>query len=451
MSNVLIPNIKIGVLQSGKLLHEIVIDDKRDVYIGTSLKSTITMNGEGLPDNVVLIKYMNGQYYLNILEGFSGKIFDGDKTTQLDNIKDDPDIIEKGGTFFLPMSDDVRGMITLKDHMLLFKIYSSEAVPKELPKEFKGPFFGSDMDVSFFIILSLFIFGYIFLTYSFSKVKHVEVEEVGQIPERFARLIMNKPIVHNKETVKSTEQKPLDKKVEKKENEGAASSNKKRLAGNLGTTKQGGKVATKSSAEVVRSAGIIGIIGSRGSGGTVANLFQQGGFEQKLDKALKGVSGLYVAKNIEEAKMKKGTGVDSKGVDVGALKTTTGSGLVAFGSHNAAATNIVGNIKEKDMGGEGKMNPNVVARTLSQHVSAFQYCYNKSLQNDPKLNGELKVRFVIKEDGSVDGKEMEFEGSAAKDGDLTSCVQRVFSRMKFPSPKGGEVVVNYPLNFMAQN
>jgi len=53
--------------------------------------------------------------------------------------------------------------------------------------------------------------------------------------------------------------------------------------------------------------------------------------------------------------------------------------------------------------------------------------------------------------GEVAKDRMGFSGNTSKDKNLTSCVQRVFSRIKFPDPKGGEVIVNYPLNFTAQN
>ena len=461
MDKPVLQNIKIGILQSGRLINEIVVEGARDISIGSSLENTITVDEKDFPETSPFLEYSNGQYYLVVLKGFRGKIFDGDDTISLDDVKNNPDTMNKEGKLLLPLSSNVRGMITLNKNTILFKIYFSEQVPKELPPEFKGSFFGGDVDVPFVTILSIFMVIYFALTYAFSTVKYVDKIEFEKIPEKFARLIMDNPRSFKKEKTKSTkvvknEEKKKQLKdiklAEKKHDTKATSNGRRRVAGSLGTTKPGGGAVTtsKNPSEVVRSAGIIGIIGSKGSGGTVANLFKQSGFEQKLDKALKGVSGLYVGKTQEEAKMKRGAG-EAKGIDVGSLKTTTGSGVVAFGSSNTSATSIIGKIDEKDVEGEGKMSPSVIAKILSQHVSAFQYCYNKALQSNPKLNGELKVKFIIRENGAVDGRNLEFNGPAARDLNLTSCVQRVFSRIKFPSPKGGDVIVNYPLNFMAQN
>ncbi|MFH1222850.1 MAG: AgmX/PglI C-terminal domain-containing protein [Pseudomonadota bacterium] len=451
MDKAAVPNLKIGVLESGRLINEIVIDDTSDVTIGTSLESTITVVEENFPGILPFLKYGDdGRYYLVFMRGVTGKIFDGDDIILLDGINPRPECVNKFGHQALPLSGNMRGMLNLKQNTILFKIYPSEVIPKKLPSEFKGGFFGGDFDLSFGIILTTLLISYAVLAYSFSRVEYVEKIEFEKIPEKFARLIMDMPAIpkeEKKQKVASIE----DKKKEEEKNKNEKKPDKKKVVGALGTKKPGSGVTTgKNPSELVRTAGIIGIIGSKGSGGTVANLFQQSGFEQKLDKALKGVSGLYVAKNMEEAKMKKGT-TEGKGIDVGSLKTTTGTGVVAFGTSNATAANIIGKASDSDIVGEGKMSPNVIARILSQHVSAFQYCYNKALQGNPRLGGELKVKFLIKENGAVDSRNIQFSGVVAKDGNLTSCVQRVFSRIKFPSPKGGDVVVNYPLNFMAQN
>jgi len=455
MEKTKLQHVKIGILQSGRLINEIVIDDPRNVSIGTSLESTITIDEENFPETTPFLEYSNGKYYLVILKEATGSLFDGDNTISLSpgDVKNNPDVISLGRHHAIPLSSNVRGMMMLRKNTILFKVYLSEPVPKELPPEFRGSLLTRNLDVPFATILSLFFIGYLVLTYSFSKVKYVEDIEFEHIPEKFARLIMDNPNLVKKEKPKETKivKKEESKDTKKKNETKPTPPPKKSITSIVGTTKQMAGVKTgKNPSEVVRSAGIIGIIGSKGRGGTVANLFQQGGFEQKLDKALKGVSGLYVTKTAEEAKMKRGS-LEGKGLDVGSLKTTTGSGLVAFGTNNASAANIIGKIGEKDIEGEGKMNPSVIAKVLSQHVSAFQYCYNKALQGNPKLSGELKVRFIIKQNGVVDGGALEFGGTASRDTSLTSCVQRVFSRIKFPSPKGGEVVVNYPLNFMAQN
>ncbi|MCX6111805.1 MAG: AgmX/PglI C-terminal domain-containing protein [Proteobacteria bacterium] len=452
--NTIIPNIKIGVLQNGKLLNEIVINDTRNVFIGKSLDNTITINEENFEETFQILNYSRNRYYLNINKNIEGKIFEGVNSFHVKDLINHPDAIQKNNAVSYPLSNDTRGMLLIGNNTILFKLYSAEPIPKRLPKEFRGNFFGGYFDISFFVILLFIIAGYVVLINSFSKVKPRTDINFEKIPERFARLIMDNPVPVKKEE-KIVEQKveerakELEKKAEnKKNNTEKTEANKNEIKRN--TIKPGGNNEEKKIAEVVRSSGIIGVIGSRGKGGNIANLFQEQGFNTKLDKALKGVSGLYAGTSIKEAKMKRGSG-DATGIEIGSLKATTGSGLIAFGPQSAAASNILGDIGSKDIGGSGSMNPSVIAKTLAQYIGAFQYCYNKALQGNPRLKGELKVRFTILMNGMTDKNTVSFLGAAARDTSLTSCIYRVFSRIKFPSPKGGEVTVSYPMNFTAQN
>ena len=458
----MVPNIKIGVLHSGKLIHELLVDELKDVTIGTSLNNTITVETSNFYENFSFLVFNNGKYYLNVYRGAVGKIFEGKNILSLADIPNHPDVVQRGEVYTLPLSDDMRGIFIVEKETILFKIYPSEPIPEKLPKEFNGGLLSSEFDFAFFSILTAFVLTYILLVISFSNVKVQEQMRFEQIPERFARLIMNSPDPFKNISQKKTEVKDVVKKEEKIEpKQKTANVDKKRANNNtrerandkvsaIVSARPGGGNNKKNTSEIVRSAGIIGIIGSKGKDGSVANLFRSGDFNEKLNKALKGVSGLKAATSITEAKMKRGSG-DAQGIEVGDLKSVTGSGLVAFGNNNAAAVNILGNIGEADIEGEGRMSPSVIAKILAQHVGAFQYCYNKALQGNPKLGGELKVRFTIQTDGIVDKKNIGYSGPASRDNNLGSCVGRIFGRMKFPNPKGGEVIVNYPLNFMSQS
>ncbi|HOW16500.1 MAG TPA: hypothetical protein PK443_02180, partial [bacterium] len=410
MSN--IPNIKIGLLESGRLINEVLVDELKDVSIGTAFDNTIVVNIEGFYKRFPILQYSEDKYYLNVPKGFGGKLFHGDKALSMEDAKAHPGVSINGDVMTIPLSDNVRVILLFDRHTLLLKIYPSEKTPRKLPREYRGGIFTSDFDFTFFTILIGFLFAYVLIVNSFSNVKYTNGNvSFEKIPERFARLIMDKPDQFKTKkrqdikerakpanaSVKMADTKKTDSDRKKSGNgsKDKALRNKGVTIASKGRAGGGGVETKKSSSEVVRSAGIIGIIGSRGKGGTVANLFQEGGFSDKLDKALKGVSGLRTGSSIDEAKIKRGSG-DASGVDIGSLKTTTGSGLVAFGGSNeSGAVNILGEIGGDDVEGAGTMSPAVIAKVLSQHVSAFQYCYNKALKSNPRLSGELKVKFMI--------------------------------------------------------
>jgi hypothetical protein len=453
----MIPNIKIGVLQDGRLINEVVIDKPSDVSIGTGIDNTVTISGNAPKTDKVLV-YSKGKYYLKLSDNLPGKVFEGSTSYSIKQLASRPDLVKLGNSVYVPLASDVKGSLTYDNNTILFKVYPSISTPKLLPKEFRGGLL-SDVDLGFFVLLVVFFFSYYLLISNFHKFAPAEKVQFEDVPERFARLILDKPIViKQKEKKKEVTLKPKLKKKEvvkgaKKTGKKTKTTNTKVKKNVSGTKRRGGGriLNKKSAAELVRTAGIIGIIGSKGKGsGAVSNLFTEKGFGSKLDKALKGVSGLRAGRSLKSARMKRG-GSSAKGIDIGQLKADTGAGAVAFGSKNVEAINVLGNIENEDVEGEGTIDPKKIAKTLAKHVGAFQYCYNRALRTNPRLSGEVKVRFTILESGKVDRTDMSYSGPASKDKSLTSCIFRVFRRIIFPKPKGGIVTVNYPLNFSAQN
>ena len=215
MNNMIVPNVKIGVLHSGKLINELIADELKDVTIGTSLNNTITVHSHNFYETFSFLVYNDGKYYLNMYRGASGKIFEGKNVLSLSDVPNHPDAVQRGELFTLPLSNDVRGILHVGKETILFKIYPSEPIPKELPKEFRGGFLSSEFDYSFFTILCVFILGYILLVTSFSHVKVTEQIRFEQIPERFARLIMNAPDPFKNNKIKKTDLKEFEKMQEK--------------------------------------------------------------------------------------------------------------------------------------------------------------------------------------------------------------------------------------------
>jgi hypothetical protein len=104
-----------------------------------------------------------------------------------------------------------------------------------------------------------------------------------------------------------------------------------------------------------------------------------------------------------------------------------------------AETSAPGTIKA------GRLAPEVIQGVVRQNFGKFRACYEAGLKKDPKLAGDIKVRFVIKEDGTVtDAKD---EGSTLADKDVVACVVGAVSPMTFPKPEGGIVTVVYPIKF----
>ncbi len=95
---------------------------------------------------------------------------------------------------------------------------------------------------------------------------------------------------------------------------------------------------------------------------------------------------------------------------------------------------------------QGSLDKEIIRRVVRQHRNEIRYCYEKQLQKNPKLSGEVKVKFIISGTGSVMSAVV--SDSTLKNSKVQQCMTKKIRRWVFPEPKGGgTVIVNYPFKF----
>lgn len=68
------------------------------------------------------------------------------------------------------------------------------------------------------------------------------------------------------------------------------------------------------------------------------------------------------------------------------------------------------------------------------------------MRRDSTLEGKLTVRFVIAKDGKVSSSQV--KATTLPHGSVEACVVDRFTKLRFPEPKGGGIViVAYPFIF----
>lgn len=79
-------------------------------------------------------------------------------------------------------------------------------------------------------------------------------------------------------------------------------------------------------------------------------------------------------------------------------------------------------------------------------------CYDKALQDNPGIKGDLVVSFVINPDGTVKQAEVNWAESDLHVPELDTCATEVIKGLQFPaSSRGLESKVDYPFNFNPPN
>jgi hypothetical protein len=93
-----------------------------------------------------------------------------------------------------------------------------------------------------------------------------------------------------------------------------------------------------------------------------------------------------------------------------------------------------------------QMTPKDVMKTMRPVTGKVQACFKAGLKRDGSTNGEVKIRFVITNDGTV--RVWRDDGSSMTDGDVTQCVGELVKKLKFPKQKSpGDAWGSYAINF----
>lgn len=97
----------------------------------------------------------------------------------------------------------------------------------------------------------------------------------------------------------------------------------------------------------------------------------------------------------------------------------------------------------------GFLSREQIERVVRRHTRGIRYCYERELQDDPGLEGQVVANWTIDLDGTVSRRSIEENTMGNRN--VESCLLREIGRMRFPEPDGGMVVVRYPFTFRSSS
>jgi hypothetical protein len=87
-----------------------------------------------------------------------------------------------------------------------------------------------------------------------------------------------------------------------------------------------------------------------------------------------------------------------------------------------------------------------VKKTMKAQMGKVNACYKTAKKKDPSVTGEVKIKFVITNDGVV--RDWKDDSSTMSDEDVTKCVGEIVKKLKFPKQKSpGDAWGGYHINF----
>ena len=96
----------------------------------------------------------------------------------------------------------------------------------------------------------------------------------------------------------------------------------------------------------------------------------------------------------------------------------------------------------------GALDKSVIQAAVQKKIGKLKFCYMDALSSAPQLAGRVDFKFIINEDGSL--KSVKVEKSELKAPTAEACMLAHLQKTTFPQPKGGIVVVRYPIIFQME-
>ncbi len=330
---------------------------------------------------------------------------------------------------------------------------SSRITPQELKKLKGSPLRITELRIVCIVVFSLILHGAGAYWLAKQDVKKQnEVKRLEEIPNRMAKLIVDKPIPKDKtpaeKKTSTAESKPQEKSEPEKSQEP-----KKQISTKEAETRV--QQRTRQVEKKVRTVGVLGMLtasGKTAKGPSVANILgEEEDASQDLDRALNNVTGLKQTRkeDIMQSKL-----VKSKDIDIDHRESI--DDLVAdIGPTKTAALGKKGGVefsRPKSIEGAGKTSANrsirAINKLVEKHKLSLQMSYEKYLKRVPDLSGKITVRFIIAASGTVTEVQV-LENTTGNEALVREIVRKI-KMWRFDSVEQGETTVTYPFVFKPQ-
>src|SRR5258708_4242948 len=129
--------LRIGLVVSGRILEERVVKQRTSVTVGPSEKSTFVVQAN-LPTQFKLFELIGGDYYLNYLDGMTGRVALATGISDLNALRGQAKRV--GPAYQVRLSDEARGKIVIGETTFLFQFVAPPPIqPRpQLPLSVKG-------------------------------------------------------------------------------------------------------------------------------------------------------------------------------------------------------------------------------------------------------------------------------------------------------------------------
>lgn len=445
--------LRIGLVQSGKVIEERVVKQRTHVSVGPSEKNMFVVLGPNLPASFRLFELINNEYYLNFLDGMGGRVALQTGPTDLASLKGQARRSPQGA-YQVRLTEDARGKVTVGETTFLFQFVAPPPVmPKpQLPASVKAGW-ADRIDWSMTVIAAfsfLLHFGAVGFFYSDWADKVVDDEAVAGLLERIKSLPPLPP-VETAQTNETNDQGNAEKAAPKQP---AAGGGPQKTAGTAGQGPAKGQVSKAEGAALLAKldqmdAATIGALSNTGS--ATQGVLREGNVPTgSLDTFANSSAGVGASGPGGLRMSGPGGGPVTPGKGGGGL-ASVGSGGKGEGTTGSGDQGKLEGPKASVSGG-GSVSVGKVSnaeRVLAAARGRVRACYQNGLNSNPDMEG--RVSFVVSIGGSGSVSSANVTPTGTINGSVVSCIQGVLKGLNFDAPEGGAAQVNGSYNFVNSN
>jgi hypothetical protein len=434
--------LRIGLVQSGRVVEERIIKQRTHVTIGPSEKSMFVIATTNVPPNFRLFELVGNDYYLNFLDGMSGRIALPTGISDLAVLKGQSRRTPQGA-YQIRLTEDSRGKVVIGDTTFLFQfvapppIQPKPQLPVAVTRGASSIDWTTTIIAAFSFLLHFLMIGAFYSDW-LDPIVDDEVSVAGLIDS--VKALPPPPPVEEQPT---EEPQATDKGEQKKEAKPAAATGGPKAPG-------GGAMSAKEAAGLSKELDQLEMatLGAlAGEGPATANVLRGGEVPTSaLDAAARSGAGVGAAGDL---RLGGGGGTIRPGSAGGGL-TTLGSTGKGAGEGTGEAQKVRGPTGSASVGGPSTSGGTVsnAARVVAGMRAGFRACYNRGLQENPDAQGSIRLTIRVGPGGEVQGVGASPSGNLPAS--VVACVQSRASAAQFAPPEGGSAVVVVPVTFVKQ-
>jgi hypothetical protein len=431
--------LRIGLVAAGRILEERIVKQRTSVTVGPSERSMFVVQAN-VPPQFKLFELIGNDYYLNFLDGMTGRVALATGITDLVALKGQQ-AKRVGPAYQIRLSEEARGKVVIGETTFLFQFVAPPPVqPRpQLPLSVKGGV-ASQIDWNLTIIAA------------FSFLVHFGL--VGAMYSDWMDPVVNDDLTAG---LLDMVQKTVPPPVETAEESASATSTATATAPTATQKAAPPKPAAQSAPDAKVVAGLlneadqarIAILAALNGGPNIAGAMKDdNGAPVDLNSLANRQGG--ISNTTGGLNLPGGAGGPIKpGQGPGGLQSLHGGETGGASSAAGTAVKVVP-IGDVQYGGSSMSVPVSDAEAVirSQIHPGARRCYQKGLESDPTQAGRVVILIKVSPSGEVDSASV--ASNSGLSAGVAGCIASVARRAKFSAPGANGSTISVPFNFVKQ-